>query len=83
MNDSFYCWLAAVDERYRRRGILTEMMKIFEDYAKKIGYKKVSLKTLNNKREMLSYLIKHNWNFVDIIKNNDIILNEIVAEKEI
>ncbi len=42
-----------------------------------------SLDTLNNKREMLSYLVKNNWNFADIIKKNDIVLNEIEAEKKI
>lgn len=80
---SFYCWLAAVDKRYRRMGILTKMMNILENYARELGYNKVTLKTLNNKREMLSYLIKNNWNFSDIIKNNNIILNEIIAEKDI
>lgn len=80
---SFYCWIAAVDKKYRRNGILTEMMNIFENHAKKLGYNRVTLKTLNNKREMLSYLIKNNWNFSDIIKNNNIMLNEIMAEKEL
>lgn len=82
-NNSFYCWVTAVDERYRRMGILTKMMIIFEDYAKKLGYNKVTLKTLNNKREMLSYLIKNNWNFTEIVKKENIILNEIIAEKNI
>lgn len=82
-NNSFYCWVVAVDKRYRRKGILTEMMNTFESFAKKLGYNKVTLKTLNNKREMLSYLVKNNWNFSDIIKKSKIILNEINAEKEI
>ncbi len=82
-NDSFYCWVVAVDKRYRKMGILTEMMTIFENYAKKIGYDRVTLKTLNNKREMLSYLIKNNWNILDIIKKEDIFLNEILVEKRI
>lgn len=82
-NTSFYCWVTAVGKRYRKMGILTEMMNIFENHAKKLGYNKVTLKTLNNKREMLSYLIKNNWNFSDIIKNDNIILNEIMAEKQL
>ena len=74
----------AVDKRYRRNGILTKMMNIFENRAKDLGHNKVTLKTLNNKREMLSYLIKNDWNFSDILINdNDILLNEIKAEKEI
>lgn len=82
-NTSFYCWVVAVDKRYRRNGILTEMMNIFESYARKLGYNRVTLKTLNNKREMLSYLIKNNWNFSDIFKKDNIVLNEIIAEKEL
>lgn len=81
--DNFYCWLAAVDKRYRRNGTLTKMMNIFEERAKNLGYNKISLKTLNNKREMLSYLVKNNWNFIEVIKNDNVILNEIIAEKRI
>lgn len=82
-NNSFYCWVVAVDENYRRIGILTQMMNIFENRAKQFGYNKVTLKTLNNKREMLSYLVKNKWNFTDIIKNEKVIHNEIIAEKTI
>lgn len=82
-NESFYCWVTAVDDRYRRIGILTEMMRIYEEYAKELGYDKLTLKTLNNKREMLSYLANNHWNFINIIKNNDILLNEIEVEKKI
>lgn len=59
------------------------MMNIFEERAKNLGYNKISLKTLNNKREMLSYLVKNNWNFIEVIKNDNVILNEIIAEKRI
>ncbi len=82
-NNRFYCWLTAVDKQYRKRGILTEMMKLFEKRAKVLGYNKVTLKTVNNKREMLSYLIKNHWNISDIIKKDTIALNEILVEKEI
>lgn len=80
-NNSFYCWVTAVNDKHRRKGILTEMMKIYENYAKEIGYNKITLKTLNNKREMLSYLSNNHWNFINIIKNNDVMLNEIEVEK--
>lgn len=82
-NNSFYCWITDVDKRYRRMGILTEMMNLFIEHAKKLSYKKVSIKTLNNRREMLSYIVKNNWNFTDIIKSKDVRLNEIRVEKEI
>lgn len=82
-NNSFYCWVVAVDKNYRRMGILTQMMNIFENRAKQLGYNKVTLKTLNNKREMLSYLVKNKWNFTDVIKNENVTRNEIIAEKNI
>lgn len=82
-DDSFYCWVAAVIPSFRRMGILTKMMNIYEKYAKKNNYKKLTLKTLNNKREMLNFLVKNNWNFVNIINNDDSVLNEILVEKEI
>lgn len=82
-DNAFYCWVAAVDENYRRMGILTQMMNIFESKARQLGYTKITLKTLNNKREMLSYLVKNKWNFTDIIKNENVILNEVIAEKKI
>ena len=80
---SFYCWVAGVDPKYRRQGIFTAMMILFEKYAKKQGYKKVTLKTLNNKREMLSYMIKNNWNFIKIYPKDNVRKNEILFEKEI
>lgn len=80
---NFYCWVAAVDEKYRRKGILTKMMKIYEEFAKNHNYTKLTLKTVNDKREMLSYLVKNNWNFVGIITNENVVKNEILVEKEI
>lgn len=82
-NNSFYCWITAVDKKYRRMGILTDMMNLFIERAKKLNFKKVTLKTVNNKREMLSYIVKNNWYFTDIIRNQDVRLNEIRVEKEI
>ena len=82
-NKSFYCWVAAVEPSFRQKGILSKMMKIYEDYAKKNNYKEISIKTDNNKREMLNYLVKNNWYFVDVIKNCDLKNNEILLKKEI
>ena len=80
---ALYCWVAGVEPKYRRKGILTAMMKEFEAYAKKQGYKKMTLKTMNDKREMLSYMVKNNWNFIEVIPSEIIIENEILLEKEL
>ena len=82
-NKSLYCWVVAVEPSFRRKGILSKMVKIYEEYARNNNYKEISIKTDNNKREMLNYLVKNNWNFADIIKNGDLRNNEILLKKEI
>ena len=82
-NNCFYCWVAAVVPSFRKLGILSKMMRIYEEYAKKNNYKEITIKTDNSKREMLNYLVKNNWNFVDVITKNDIKDNEIILKKEI
>lgn len=82
-NDSFYCWVVAVDPKYRRMGIHTQMMNRFIEYAKSNNFKRVSLKTVNNKRAMLSYLVENDWNFIEVIRKEKEELNEIIVEKKI
>ena len=82
-DDSFYCWLAAVEPKYRRKGILFKMMNIFEEYARNKKYQNLTIKTGNNKREMLNYLIKNNWNFVQVIPSEKLEDNEIILKKEL
>lgn len=70
-DSSFYCWLAGVDNNYRRRGALTNMMKYFMKWTKDNGYKKIKIKTRNKFREMLNYLVKSGWQFMNVeIKDN-------------
>ena len=51
-NESFYCWMAGVDYRYRRHGALTALMKYQMDWARKQGYKILKIRTRNNRREI-------------------------------
>lgn len=70
-DNSFYCWLAGVDYNYRRRGALTNMMKYFMKWTKDNGYKKIKIKTRNKFREMLNYLVKSGWQFMNVeVKDN-------------
>ena len=59
------------------------MMKRYHEYAKEHGYNKLTIKTLNSRREMLSFLVKNNWKFVEVIPSDNILKNEILLEKEI
>ncbi len=64
--ETFYCWMAGVDYRYRRLGVLTKLMSHQMKWAKDKGYKKLRIKTRNDKRAMLSYLVKNGWNFIKV-----------------
>ena len=80
---SFYCWMAGVDPNFRRLGILKKLMDYLIDWVKKRGYKKIMIKTRNNRREMLSFLVKVGFNFVEIQERPLIEDNWILLEKEI
>ena len=47
------------------------------DWAKKEGYQNVTIKTRNDKRNMLSYLVKNGWNFTKVKEKDNILNNEI------
>lgn len=81
---SFYCWMAGVDPNFRRLGILKKLMEYLNDWAKSKGYKKITIKTRNNRREMLSFLVKAGFNFTEVqaqpsVKDNRILLERIIV----
>lgn len=80
---SFYCWMAGVDNNYRRLGALTSLMNYQMDWAKKKGYTKLKIRTRNNRREMLSFLVKNGFNFVSVEEREDITENRINLEHDL
>lgn len=80
---NFYCWMAGVDSKFRKLGILTKLMQYQENWAKQKGYSILKIKTRNNRREMLSFLVKHNFNFLSVEKRDNIQDNRINLQKEI
>lgn len=80
---SFYCWMAWVIPEYRKNWILTKLMEYQNNRAKENWYNKIKIKTRNNKRQMLSYLVKNWFNFVEVVKSENINDNRILLEKEI
>lgn len=77
---SFYCWMAGVDYRFRRKGILSELMRYQMNWAKEKGYEILKIKTRNNRREMLSFLVKTGFNFVSVEERDNIEDNRINLE---
>lgn len=80
---SFYCWMAGVAPEFRRKGILAALMDYLESWAKKRGYKKIRIKTRNNRREMLACLVKYGFYFTGVEAYPNIEENRILAEKRI
>lgn len=80
---SFYCWMAGVDPKQRRKGALKALMEYEEKWAKEKGYKKIKIKTRNNRREMLAYLVKYGFCFTEVEQHPNKNDHRILAEKEL
>ncbi len=80
-DDSFYCWMAGVNPSFRRLGALSKMMEYLEDWAKSHSYKKITIKTRNNRREMLTYLVGAGFHFTEVQPHSSIEDNRILLEK--
>lgn len=78
---SFYCWMAGVDNNYRRMGALKALMDYQIKWATNKGYKKLKIKTRNCRREMLSFLVKEGFYFTSIETKEEIQNNRINLEK--
>ncbi|RLJ04667.1 MAG: GNAT family N-acetyltransferase [Candidatus Aenigmatarchaeota archaeon] len=80
---SFYCWMAGVNPKFRRMGVMKALMSYQEKWAKKNGYNKIRIKTRNSRREMLSYLIKYGFYIVGLTEYPDVKDNKILFERSI
>lgn len=63
---SYYCWMAGVDNNYRKQGSLTKMMNYLFNWSKNNNYKNIKIKTRNNRREMLNFLVKNDFNITGV-----------------
>jgi ribosomal protein S18 acetylase RimI-like enzyme len=82
-NDStYYCWMAGVDPKFRRQGVLTTLMDYEDEWARRKGYHGIKIKTRNNKRQMIANLVKRGFNFVEVEPRDDIRENRILLVKE-
>ncbi len=81
--ENFYCWMAGVDFRYRRMGTLKKLMQYQENWAREKGYKNLRIKTRNNRREMLSFLVKSEFYFMSVEEQEKIENNRINLVKKL
>lgn len=82
-DSSFYCWMTGVAPRFRQQGILTALMNYQDQWAKDHGYIMVKIKTRNTRREMLAYLVKQGFNFIEVISQDSVEENRILLQKNI
>lgn len=80
---SFYCWMAGVNPKFRKLGLLKAMMDYEDKWAKEKGYNKIKIKTRNNRREMLAYLVKYDFFFTEVVQQPNIDDNRILLEKDL
>ena len=73
--------MTGVNPLFRRLGILNKLMQHLQDWARNHGYNKIIIKTRNNRREMLSYLVKTGYNFTEVQPQSSIEDNRILLEK--
>jgi len=79
-NNSLYCWMAGVRPDFRKGGVLTELMKKQFQWARVYEYDKITIKTRNERREMLSYLMKNNFMITSVEEREDVLDNRILLE---
>ena len=65
-DNSLYIWMVASLPAYRKRGVFSALARETEAWAKKNGYNALKIKTRNNRREMLHWLVKNDFQFMEV-----------------
>ena len=69
---SIYCWMAGVIPEFRQKhGVLKAMMQNLEQWARTNGYTSILIKTKNDRREMLTYLITRGFEIIILDTQED------------
>jgi GNAT superfamily N-acetyltransferase len=82
-DSSIFCWMAAVKPDFRRKGIFKSLMEYQYRWARDHGYKSIKIITRNSRREMLSYLVKNGFNFLEVDQRPKVEENRIILEKDL
>lgn len=80
---SFYCWLSGVWVDQNKRRIFHALMMYAQRWARKKGYKSVKIKTRNKRTNILHYLIKSGYHFLEVTPDPNPAENRILLEKKI
>lgn len=81
--DTFYSWMGAVLQPYRRKGVATKLAEAQENWAKNQGYLRIVFKTRNRLRNMIHFAIHREFMLIDLIKKGTIDEYRLVFEKKL
>ena len=68
---------------FRRKGVFSALMSEFTKVAKGKGYSTMKIITRNNRREMLAYLVKEGWCFIEMIPKETVEDGRMLLMKKI
>ena len=82
---SFYVWMCGVKTAHRKKGVLYLMMESMLKRVREAGFQKAKIKTRNGRREMLAFLVKTGWNFLEVttIPETKVCDNRILLELDL
>lgn len=80
---SYYIWLAGVLPKYRRQGILSQLMNQLEQWAIKEQYNSLTIKTRNCFKSMLLFLISYGFKLIEIDKRESVDSHRLILEKRL
>lgn len=75
--NTYYNWIMGILPPFRRKSHASLLMDEFEEYAKRRGYKRCRVKTMNRFHAMLNLLIRRSYNIISVEEDG-----KLVFEKE-
>ncbi|MDN5200590.1 GNAT family N-acetyltransferase [Fulvivirgaceae bacterium BMA10] len=82
-NGSFYSWMGAVHPDYRKLGIARKLADYQENWARRMGYQTIKMKTRNRLKPMLLFALSNGFNIVAVERKEDIREHRIILEKSL
>ena len=67
---NFYSWMGGILLTYRQFGIANKLAKHQENWARKLGYNRIILKTRSKHKTMIQFLNKHNFIKIGTLPHN-------------
>ena len=82
-NKWVYIWAVAVNQKYRKQGVMRAMLTFEENWAKKKGFHRIKLNVNNARREMLLANIKLGYSITGVELHETIDGCRVFFEKRI